>query len=121
MTAAQIRDTERHQLRRGEIIDGIGGYATYGLAEEYQTARRLNLLPIGLAESCQLKCDVPIDQVLSYADVEVPSGSLSHALRREQDALFPMDAHGRAPLRARAAPARRIRHRRNRPAREGDR
>jgi len=83
----------KRPLRQGETIDGLGGYMTYGLAENYETVRRENLLPIGLAEGCRLKHDVPIDQVLSYDDVTVPQESVSHALRREQDKLFPIKAH----------------------------
>jgi len=47
-----------------------------------------NLLPMGLAEGCRLKRDVPKDQVLTYDDVEVPTDSLCHKLRAEQDAHF---------------------------------
>ena len=77
-------------LRQGEVIDGIGGYMTYGLAENYETSRRENLLPMGLAEGCRLKRDVPMDAVLTYEDVEPPADSCAHALRRELEELFPV-------------------------------
>lgn len=81
----------KRPLRQGETIDGIGGYMTYGVAENHDVTRRQNLLPMGLAEGCRLKRDLPADQVLTYDDVEAPAGSLVHALRREQDRLFPLD------------------------------
>jgi predicted homoserine dehydrogenase-like protein len=81
----------KKSLRPGDVLDGIGGYTTYGMAENYESSRRKNLLPIGLAEHCRLKRPVEVDQLLTYDDVHVPDGSLAHSLRREQDALFPIE------------------------------
>lgn len=75
-------------LKAGQTLDGIGHYMTYGLCENVDVARAENLLPIGLAEGCVLKRDVPKDQALTYDDVEIPAGMLSHQLRAEQDAHF---------------------------------
>jgi predicted homoserine dehydrogenase-like protein len=61
---------------------------TYGLAENADVAAAEDLLPMGLAEGCRLVRDVPQDQVLTYADVEVPDGRLADGLRAEQSALF---------------------------------
>ena len=43
---------------------------------------------MGLAEGCRLIRDVPTDEVLTYADVELPAGRLADRLRGEQDARF---------------------------------
>ena len=48
-----------------------------------------NLLPMGLAEGCRLRTDVPRDQVLRYADVDVPSDRLVDRLRAQQAAEWP--------------------------------
>jgi predicted homoserine dehydrogenase-like protein len=77
-------------LEPGDTIDGIGGYMTYGVAANYDHSRASNLLPMGLAEHCRLKRRVEVDQLLSYDDVEVPQEGVALALRREQDALFPI-------------------------------
>ena len=82
ITAAKI------PLRAGDVLDGIGHYMTYGLAENYPLARRQNLLPIGVAEGCVLRHDVPKDQVLTYDDVVLPEGRLIDQLRREQEDYF---------------------------------
>jgi predicted homoserine dehydrogenase-like protein len=74
-------------LRAGAQLDGIGGYMLYGLAENSERVAAEDLLPIGLAEGCRLIRDVPKDYVLSYADVVIPEGSLSHRLRAEQNAM----------------------------------
>ncbi len=76
-------------LAAGTVIDGLGGYHTYGEAENYATSRADGLLPIGLAEGCTLVRDVPRDAALTYADVSVPEGRLADRLRAEQDARWP--------------------------------
>ena len=80
--------TAKIDLKAGETLDGLGYYMTYGQCENYDTAVAENLLPMGLAENCKLKRDVPKDQVLTWDDVDAPEDSLSHALRAEQDALY---------------------------------
>jgi predicted homoserine dehydrogenase-like protein len=75
-------------LKAGETIDALGGYLTYGLAENSDVTTAENLLPIGLAEGCKLKRNVSKDAVLTYDDVELPEGRLCDRLRAEQNAYF---------------------------------
>ena len=80
--------TAKIDLRSGETLDGIGYYMTYGQCENSPDVYEQNLLPIGLAEGCRLKRDIPKDQVLTYDDVELPAGRLCDKLRTEQNAYF---------------------------------
>jgi predicted homoserine dehydrogenase-like protein len=80
--------TAKIDLKAGETLDGIGYYMTYGQCENSSIVQEQNLLPIGLAEGCRLKRDVPKDQVLTYDDVELPTGRLCDQLRVEQNAYF---------------------------------
>lgn len=82
VTAAKI------DLPVGTTLDGLGGYHTYGLAENSDLTQAENLLPIGLAEGCILKRAVAKDAVLTYDDVTLPADRLSDRLRAEQNALF---------------------------------
>ncbi|MFL6513861.1 MAG: NAD(P)H-dependent oxidoreductase [Chthoniobacterales bacterium] len=82
ITAAKI------DLKQGQTIDGLGGYMTYGLAENAAVVQKENLLPIGLAEDCRLLRDIRKDEVLGRADVELPAGRLCDRLRAEQDVHF---------------------------------
>jgi predicted homoserine dehydrogenase-like protein len=75
-------------LPAGSVIDGLGGYSTYGLAENVATARLENLLPIGLAEGSRTTRPLARDELLTYDDVELPEGRLCDRLRREQDERF---------------------------------
>ena len=61
---------------------------TYGQCENADEAIRENLLPMGLAEGCKLKHDVPKDAVLTYDDVIFPEGRVCDKLRAEQDSHF---------------------------------
>ncbi|OKL38407.1 NAD(P)H-dependent oxidoreductase [Pontibacter flavimaris] len=84
-------------LKAGEVIDGIGHYMTYGLCENADTTAAERLLPIGVAEGCVLKRDIPKDQVITYDDVVMPEGRLVDQLREEQAAYFAAtDEAGRA-------------------------
>ncbi|MEC4813801.1 MAG: Gfo/Idh/MocA family oxidoreductase [Scytonema sp. PMC 1069.18] len=80
--------TAKIDLKAGETLDGIGYYMTYGQCENSNIVQEQNLLPIGLAEGCRLKRDIPKDQVLTYDDVELPEGRLCDKLRAEQNAHF---------------------------------
>lgn len=75
----------KRDLAKGDVIDGIGGFACYGMIENYDVSRKENLLPMGLAEDCRLKRAVAKDQAVTYDDVEMPSGRLCDQLRKEQD------------------------------------
>ncbi|MEL4504446.1 Gfo/Idh/MocA family oxidoreductase [Luteococcus sp. H138] len=80
----------KRELKAGQELDAKGGYDYYGVCEKASIQRGENLLPLGLAEGCVLKRDIAKDEVISYADVEIPAGRLADALRTEQDALFPV-------------------------------
>jgi predicted homoserine dehydrogenase-like protein len=75
-------------LEAGQELDSLGGYLTYGLAENTGVAAAERLLPIGLAEGCVLRRDVAKDKVLTQDDVEIPGGRLIDELRAEQAARF---------------------------------
>ena len=80
--------TAKIDLKAGQVLDGMGHYMTYGLAENASSVKADQLLPIGLAEGCRLCRDIPKDQVLTYRDVEVPAGRLCDKLREEQNLYF---------------------------------
>jgi predicted homoserine dehydrogenase-like protein len=84
----EVVATAKRDLRAGEILDGIGFYMTYGLAENADAVAAEALLPMGLAEGCALTRDVPKDAVIVYDDVELPPGRLCDRLRQEQAECF---------------------------------
>ena len=84
----EVVATAKRDLEAGEVLDGIGYYMTYGQCENTDTARRENLLPMGLALDCRLTRDVPKDDPLTFDDVERPEGRLCDALWDEQYETF---------------------------------
>jgi predicted homoserine dehydrogenase-like protein len=91
----EVVTTAKIDLTAGETLDGIGYYMTYGQCENAEQTQAQNLLPMGLAEGCRLKRDIAKDQVLTYDDVELPTGRLCDKLRAEQNAYF---ASSKAPV-----------------------
>jgi predicted homoserine dehydrogenase-like protein len=77
----------KKDMKRGETLDGMGGFTAYGMLENYETAQSENLLPIGLSEGCILKRDLSKDETVTYNDVEMPRGRLCDKLRAEQENL----------------------------------
>jgi predicted homoserine dehydrogenase-like protein len=79
----------KRDLKTGERLDGVGGFCTYGLIDNHDTARAMDSLPIGLSENCVLRRPINKDQVLCFADVELPEGRLIDVLWREQNERWP--------------------------------
>lgn len=75
-------------LKKGDYIDEIGGFKTFGICENSDIARKENLLPMGLAKGAVLKRDVPKDQVLTFDDVVCEEDTLIMRLWKEQDEYF---------------------------------
>ena len=75
---------QKRDLKAGEVLDDYGMYMTYGEAVNAGEMSDKRYLPEGLAEGCTLKCDKKKDDVITYDDVELPSGRLADKLRAEQ-------------------------------------
>jgi len=71
----------KRDLKAGEVLDEYGMYTTYGEAANTEEMSAERYLPEGLVEGCRLKRDIPKDQALRYADVELPAGRLADSLR----------------------------------------
>lgn len=84
----EVIATAKRDLKAGEVLDGLGGFMTYGECENVWVSGPERLLPMGIAEGCTLVRDVPKDRAVTYDDVKIPEGRLIDALRSEQDATF---------------------------------
>lgn len=85
----------KRDLAAGEVLDGLGGFDTYGTCERAETVSERGLLPIGIAEGARLRRAVPRDGALAREDVELPQERLSVRLRAEQDRRFAPRAEAR--------------------------
>jgi predicted homoserine dehydrogenase-like protein len=89
---ADVLATTKKDLASGDVLDGIGGFTCYGVIDNVATTTAQGLLPMGLAEGCRMVRDVPADQPITYADVELPEGRLADRLRTEQLEYFGLPA-----------------------------
>ena len=78
----------KRDLKAGERLDGVGGFACYGLVERYEICRRENTLPIAVSLDCRMKRDIAKDQPITYDDVDLPADRLVDRLRTEQSQHF---------------------------------
>ncbi|MDP9022206.1 MAG: Gfo/Idh/MocA family oxidoreductase [Actinomycetota bacterium] len=75
-------------LDAGTVLDGPGGYHTYGLCENSHVARAEGLLPMGLAPGTRLNRALNRDDVVRWQDVAAPAGRLADSLWHEQNERF---------------------------------
>lgn len=78
----------KRDLKKGELLDGIGGFTCYGMIDNADIFRKENLLPMGLSDGCLMKQDVPIDTAITYRMVELPPDRLADNLKGEQNNMF---------------------------------
>jgi predicted homoserine dehydrogenase-like protein len=74
----------KRDLEAGEVLDEYGNYMTYGEAANVEEMSAMRYLPEGLVEGCRLKRAISKDEVLTYDDVDLPSGRIADNLRAEQ-------------------------------------
>ena len=86
----EVVTTAKQDLAAGTVLDGLGGYDYYGQAERADVTAAEQLLPVGVAEGCRLLRAVAKDEVLTYADVELPEGRLVDQLRLQQARQLPV-------------------------------
>lgn len=82
---SEVMTFAKKDLAPGEVLDGIGGFATYGLIELHSNVMQNNYLPIGLSEGCILKKKISKDEPIKFEDVDIPENSVLFELRRKQD------------------------------------
>lgn len=84
---AEVAAIAKRDLKAGEVLDGIGGRAVYGLIEDAQVAEQEALLPLGLIGGATVLRDVPAGQPLTRDLVAPRDDTVLAALRRIQDRL----------------------------------
>jgi predicted homoserine dehydrogenase-like protein len=86
--------TAKRDLKKGEMLDGEGGFCVWGKQTPAVRSLRENLLPLGLAHEVKLVRHVAQGRQLTWDDVAHDAGDIAVKIRREMEAMF--DAH--APL-----------------------
>lgn len=91
---AEVAARAKRPLRRGELVEGIGGSMVSGVADKQPDFVRDGLVPIGVIAGARLTRDVPAGELLTTDAVELDDASLIVRLRRLHDALLTGDEVG---------------------------
>jgi predicted homoserine dehydrogenase-like protein len=85
---SDVAATAKRTLKKGEVLDGEGGFCVWG--KQVPAARSLaeGFLPLGLAHEVRLKRDVAEGQCLRWSDVAYDETDLAVMVRREMEAAF---------------------------------
>lgn len=79
----------KKDLKTGDSLDRIGGFTVYGNIEEYEVAKKENLVPIGLIdENTKLTEDVKKGQLLTYDMLDMDRETTIYQLRKLQDKMM---------------------------------
>jgi predicted homoserine dehydrogenase-like protein len=84
----EVITVAKRDLKAGEVLDGVGGFMTYGVIEKASVLFKNDLLAMGVSEGCRLLRDIPKDEAIGYFDTERPPGRLIDGLRLEQMTRF---------------------------------
>lgn len=80
--------TAKQSLKRGEILDGEGGFSVWGRQTPADVSMREGYLPLGLAHNVKLKTDVAEGAALRWSDVEIDVSDAAYRFRREMEREF---------------------------------
>ena len=78
----------KRALRKGEMLDGEGGYTVWGKLMPAEASLRAGALPIGLAHRVELKNDIAYGAVVRWSDVEFDADSDTVRTRKAMEAAF---------------------------------
>ena len=78
----------KRSLKKGEVLDGEGGYTVWGKLMRASDSKRIGALPIGLAHKLTLARDVADGQPLTYDDVVVDDADQAYQVRRAMEQAF---------------------------------
>ena len=80
--------TAKRALKRGEVLDGEGGFCVWGKQLPAQRSLRQGLLPLGLAHAVALNRDIAEGECLKWSDVGWDEDDLAVKVRREMEREF---------------------------------
>ena len=80
--------TAKREIKKGEMLDGEGGFCVWGKQTPAERSLDEGLLPLGLAHNVKLKRDVAAGEQLRWADVDYDPNDSAVKVRREMEAAF---------------------------------
>lgn len=80
--------TAKRKLKKGEMLDGEGGFCVWGKQTPAQMSLKEGYLPLGLAHNVKLKRDIEEGQRVKWDDVDYDKSDNAVKFRREMEAVF---------------------------------
>ena len=83
-----VVSVSKKNLKKGEKLDGEGGFTVWGKLIPASTSLNLKALPIGLANEMFLKNDIDKDKIITWNDVEFDSNDEIISYRHQMENKF---------------------------------
>ncbi len=83
-----VVSVSKRNLKKGEKLDGEGGFTVWGKLIPASTSLNLKALPIGLANDMYLKNDIDKDKILTWNDVEFDTNNEIIRYRHQMENKF---------------------------------
>ena len=83
-----VVSVSKRNLKKGEKLDGEGGFTVWGKLIPASTSLNLQALPIGLANDMHLKNDIDKDKILTWNDVEFDTNNEIIRYRHQMENKF---------------------------------
>ena len=80
---AEVIGHAKKDLQKGDKIDGIGGFSSYGVT--YPVAEAENLVPLGLLEGAVITEDIKQGEPISFDSVELPENLINNLRKLQED------------------------------------
>jgi predicted homoserine dehydrogenase-like protein len=80
--------TAKRELKKGEMLDGEGGFCVWGKQTPAERSLAEGYLPLGLAQNVKLTRDVTEGECLRWSDVAYDAGDFAVKVRREMETTF---------------------------------
>src|SRR6478736_5728024 len=85
---SDVAATAKRALKKGEMLDGEGGFLVWGKQTPADVSLAEGYLPLGLAHNVKLNRDIAEGQPLRWADVAFDANDAAVKVRREMEAAF---------------------------------
>jgi predicted homoserine dehydrogenase-like protein len=85
---SDVAATAKRALRKGEMLDGEGGFCVWGKQVPAERSLERGFLPLGLAHEVRLERDVAEGECLTWSDVACDQTDPAVKVRREMEAAF---------------------------------
>ena len=83
-----VVSVSKRNLKKGEKLDGEGGFTVWGKLIPASTSLNLQALPIGLANDMYLKNDINKDKIITWNDVEFDTNNEIIKYRHQMENKF---------------------------------